>query len=112
MSDWTVKIEYKNKDLETVVEKEYDFTQYTAMLQLELMKVISEVEDAFYEFSGGKQKDEWDEELMGKFKKIRSKLLDQANAIKRLPQTLHYQHHSPMEMTSGEFIAKMVQNLK
>ena len=39
MSDFTVKIEYKTKDengeLQTVVEKEYDFLDYTDMLNLE-----------------------------------------------------------------------------
>ena len=47
MSEWTVKIEYKNKNLETVVEKEYDFVSYTEMLNLELMRLIMEIEDAF-----------------------------------------------------------------
>ena len=44
MSDWTVKIEYKNKNLETVVEKEYDFISYTEMLNLELMRLIMEID--------------------------------------------------------------------
>jgi hypothetical protein len=57
MSDWTVKIEYKNKNLETVVEKEYDFIPYTEMINLELMRLIMEIEDAFYVFSGNKQKE-------------------------------------------------------
>lgn len=105
MSGWTVKIEYKNKNLETVVEKEYDFIQYTSMLQLELMKIITEVEDAFYTLSGNKQKEEWSEEMMSRFKRIRNKLLDQANAIKRLPQTLSHDGHSPNEIPSGEYIA-------
>ena len=104
MSDWTVKIEYKNKDLETIVEKEYDFVQYTEMLRLELMRVILDIEDAFYHFTGEEQKEKWDEETMRRFKKIRHKLLDQANAVKRLPQNLHYQNHSPLEIPSAEFI--------
>lgn len=108
MSDWIVKIEYKNKDMETVVEKEYDFLQYTEMLHLELMRVIMEVEDAFYTFSGNKQKDEWPPELAEKFKRIRHKLLDQANAIKRLPQTLSYKTHHANEMNSNEFISRLI----
>ena len=89
MSDFKVKIEYKNKDLETVVEKDYDFPEYAKLLNLELMRIIADIEDVFYYFTG-KQKDEWDEETQKKFQHIRHKLLDQANSIKRLPQTLSY----------------------
>ena len=106
MSDWTVKIEYKNKNLETVVEKEYDFMDYTEMLRMELMRVIMEVEDAFYTFSGNKQKDEWDSELMEKFKRIRHKLLDQANAIKRLPENLFYKDIQGTTMSFSEYLAR------
>ena len=48
MSDFKVKIEYKNKDLETVVEKEYGFIDYTEMLSLELKRILMDVEDSFY----------------------------------------------------------------
>ena len=61
MSDFTVKIEYKNKDLETVIEREYEFSQYTELLNLELMRVIAETEDAFYHLTGEKKED-WDNE--------------------------------------------------
>lgn len=108
MSDWKVKIEYKNENLETVIEKEYDFIEYTEMLRQELMKDIVDIEDAFYLFSGNKQKDEWDEEIMKRFKRIRHKLLDQANAIRRLPQNLSFHGHHPTEMSSGEYIARML----
>ena len=109
MSDWTVKIEFKNENLETVVEKEYDFVQYTDMLQLELKRIIMDIEDAFYEFSGCAQKEDWDDDLKQRFKKIRHKLLDQANAIKRLPQNLTHNGQSPMEMSAGEFFAKYIE---
>ena len=50
MSDWKVKIEYKNKDLETVVEKEYEFIDYTEMLCRELKRVLNDIEDAFAKY--------------------------------------------------------------
>lgn len=105
MSDWTVKIEYKNKNLETVVEKEYDFISYTEMLDLELKRLIMEIEDAFYVFSG-KQKEEWSDEMKERFQKIRHKMLDQANAIRRLPQTLSYKGAKADQMTMGEYLNK------
>ena len=108
MSDWKVTIEYKNKNLETVVEKEYDFIAYTEMLQLELMRVIMEVEDAFYTFSGNKQKEEWPPELTERFKKIRHKLLDQANAIRRLPENLSYKGNKANQIPFGEVLAEII----
>lgn len=100
-----VKIEYKNKALETVIEKEYEFSQYTELLNLELMRVISETEDAFYHLTGGKQKEDWDDDTKARFQHIRHKLLDQANAIKRLPQTLSFHGISAGSVNFSDVIA-------
>ena len=105
MSDFIVKVEYKNKNLETVVEKEYDLISYTEMLHMELMRLIMEVEDAFYTFSGNKQKEDWDPIMMEKFKKIRHKMLDEANAIKRLPQNLTYKGIRADQISISDFIS-------
>jgi len=106
MSDFKVKIEYKNKDLETIVEKEYDFIDYTEMLSLELKRVLMDIEDAFYYFSGNKQKQEWSPELTERFQKIRHKLLDQANAVKRLPQNLSCNGVKANTMSFSEYLAR------
>ena len=108
MSDFKVKIEYKNKDLETVVEKEYGFIDYTEMLSLELKRILMDVEDSFYYFSGNKQKQDWSPELNERFQKIRHKLLDQANAIKRLPENLSYKGIKATSMPFSEFIARIL----
>ena len=50
-SEWIVTIQYKNKDLEPIVEKEYDFISYTEMVNASLMRCISEIEDAFLRFT-------------------------------------------------------------
>lgn len=106
MSDFIVKIEYKNEKLETVVEKEYDFPIYTDMLYEKLMGVIAEIESAFYYFSDGKSKDKWDETTMSRFKSIRHKLLDEANALKRLPNNLTYKGISAATIPMSEYIAR------
>ena len=103
-SDFKVTIEYKNKDMENVVEKEYDFISYTQLLYASIMKIVVEIEDAFYFFADGKQKDEWPEELADRYKKIRHKLLDQANSIKRLPQNLSYKHMRADQTSINDFI--------
>lgn len=97
-------IQYKNKNLETVVEKEYDFISYTEMLNMETMRLIADVEDAFYYFTGDKQKENWPPEVMDRFKKIRHKMLDQANAIKRLPQNLSYKGIKADQVSISDFI--------
>ena len=104
MSEFKVTIQYKNKNLETVVEKEYDLISYTEMLNMELMRLIMDIEDAFYEFSGNKQKEEWSPELMERFKKIRHKMLDEANAIKKLPQNLTYKGIRADQISISDFI--------
>lgn len=106
MSEWVVKIEYKNENLETVVEKEYDFVAYTELIQQGIKKVISDVEDAFYTLTGNKSKEEWNEETAVQFKRIRNRLLDYSNDIKRLPVTLSHNGQSPNQIPSGEYIAK------
>lgn len=106
MSDFIVTIEYKNKDMETVVEKEYDFISYTEMLNLEIKRLIMDIEDAFYVFSGNKQKQDWTPEMKERFDKIRHKMLDQANAIKRLPQNLSYKGIKANQISFSEYLAK------
>lgn len=104
MSDFVVKIEYKNEDMETVVEKEYDFIQYTEMLHFNLMRIIGDIEDAFYYLSGNVRKEEWPQELKDRFKKIRHKMLDQANDIKRLPKTLSYKGVKADQIDINKFV--------
>ena len=106
MSDFKVKIEYKNKELETVVEKEYDFIDYTEMLSRELNRILKNVEDVFFYMSDYKPKNEWDKELLERFDNIRHKVLDQANAIKRLPNTLSYKTIPANTMSISEFISR------
>jgi len=104
MSDWKVTIEFKNKDMETVLEREYDFVDYTAMLDRELKRVLKNVEDAFFYFSNYKPKEEWDKDLLERFDIIRHKMLDQANAIKRLPQNLSYKGMKADQVSISDFI--------
>ena len=112
MSDFIVKIEFKNEKLETVVEKEYDFSRYTDMLYAQLMGILKEMEDAFYAFENGNAKPDWQPETKERFRRIRNKMLDEANSIKRLPQTLSYQGVSPMALNSGAYMAQMIDRMQ
>lgn len=107
MSDFVVKIEYKNENLETVVEKEYDFQQYTQMLHLDLMHILADVESAFYHFSDNKQKADWPPEATRRFQAIRHKILDEANALKRLPYNLSFHGISAAAVDAKDYFLSM-----
>lgn len=108
--DFTVKIEYLNKNLEQIKQKSYTFNEYVGMLELEIKRLILDVEDGFYRLENGKQKSEWSEETLRSFNRIRHKLLDVGNSIGRLPKTLHYKGVSCSEAKLSEVIADMIDN--
>ena len=106
MSDFKVRISYKNKNMETVVEKEYDFLDYTMLINLDLKKVLGLIEDAFVYMNGGNSKQEWSKETLERFNEIRHKILDQANAVRRLPETLSYKDIPATTMSFSEYLAR------
>lgn len=108
MNDFTVKVSYRNRDMSEPKEWTYDFKQYTEMMKRELMRIIMEVEDAIYHLQGSRSKDEWDTETMERFQKIRHKLLDQANAIERLPASLYYKGVNCSSISVSEMLANII----
>ena len=108
MSDFTVKITYKNRNLEDVGGRVYDLQQYAEVLKLEIMCTIMDVEDAFYTLQDSKAKEEWSTETMAQFQKIRHKMLDQANAIERLPQNLYYKNERCFDTSVSKMVASIV----
>lgn len=86
--DLRVKVTYRNEKMEPVITKEYTLDCYTSSMKYELMRIITDVEDALYIAQDNKQKEDWDENVLKAFVRIRHKLLDEANAIERLPQDL------------------------
>lgn len=110
MKNFSVKIAYKNRDLEQVSEWVYDFEQYADMMKRELTRIIMDVEDVIYHLDG-RSKDEWDAETTERFQRIRHKLLDQANAIERLPQNLYYKGVNCMSINASEMLAEMIDKI-
>lgn len=111
MNDFSVRIAYHNRSMENVGEETYDFKQYSEMLKRHLMKVIVDVEDIIYYLEGGKPKEEWNVGTVERFQRIRHKLLDQANAIERLPQNLYYKGINCMSVNLSEIIAREINAL-
>lgn len=110
MNDFTVKVSYKNRNLEDVSNRTYDFNQYTEMIKLELMRIIMDVEDAFYALQGSTAKEDWNSDTMARFQKIRHKLLDQANAVERIPQNLYYKDVKCIDMSMSKLLADIMNN--
>lgn len=108
LNDYTVNIVYKNRSLESVNQKNYPFTDYCQEQKLNLMHVITDVENAFYAMQGDKSKDEWSAEAVETFQRIRHKLLDAANSIVRLPQNLQCKGVGIGMIDGAEYIAGLV----
>ena len=87
-NDFTVTVSYYSRADQNFVAQNYGFREYTEMLKLELIRILTDVEDAFYRFNDERPPEEWDEKSAKEFAHIRRKILDQANAIARLPETM------------------------
>ena len=82
------RVEYKNRNLETVQVCEYPFQDYVDMISLDLKKIITDVEDLIYMMNGNRPKNEWSEAEIILFNRIKHKILDKAGEVGRLPQCL------------------------
>lgn len=104
LNDYTVNITIRNKDMESVSERNYSFASYCQEQKCNLARVINDVEHAFTDLCG-KSKDQWDEETARKFYGIRRNLLNAANNIERLPGNMRYRGTRLDSMPAGEFVA-------
>lgn len=102
----TVLIQHKTKDGEVYLEKEYSLADYTKLVASEMIYLVVDVENAFYEYEGQKNKAEWSKNGKKRFGEIRHKILDYANSVKRLPENLRVK---PIEvMKVSEMIADVL----
>lgn len=74
--------------MKAVSKCEYDLRDYTDMLSLDLKRIITDVEDLVYIATGGKSKEDWHENELLAFEKIKHKILDKAGEIGRLPENI------------------------
>ena len=89
-----VDIVYRNKSMETVGKKTYSLDEYVKMMGLEIRRIILDVEDLVYRLQDGRQKDEWSDQAVSGFSRIRHKLLDKAGDIDRLPRNIREREES------------------
>lgn len=111
MDNYTVNIQFKNKDLETVATRSYTLSNYCEELRFNVMKTIMDVENAFYELQGEKGKRQWDDDTLAMFNRIRHNLLNTANNIQRLPSNLYHNGRNINAIGSGEYVANIVNQI-
>ena len=96
---------YRDKDMTPVYTKTYTLREYTDMIRVDLMRLISDVEDLCYEVNGNRAKEDWSDETYSAFSKIKHKLLDKAGDISRLPDNLIEIRNESL----SDYIAKVIQ---
>ena len=84
-----MKVVYYNAKMQPVCEKHYDLNTYLELIKSDLLRVITDVEDAIYEANGCLPKEDWSDEVWLKFSKIKHKILDKAGDISRLPDNIY-----------------------
>ena len=110
LNDYTVSIIIKNRDLESISERTYSLTGYCQELKHNLAHVLNDIEQSFTDLQGGKQKEQWDEQTILAFQKIRKNLLNSANSIERLPKNIKHKGLRIDGIPAGEFVANILSN--
>ena len=108
INDYSVLIRYKNRRLEDIGQSVYPFATYAEMISTELKSCLGDIEEAFRTMLG----EDCDLRTNEAFMKIRKQMLDAANSIGRLPDTMQYKGSSIKAMSSGDYIASLVDNCK
>ena len=104
MKEIGVRVTYRNEKLESVLEKSYTLQEYMDMIRADLLRLITDVEDAFYRMNGNKPKDEWTDDAWTSFCRIKHKLLDKAGEVGRLPENI-FEYEARDDETLSEFLA-------
>lgn len=84
LNDYSVEVTYK-KDGEFVTNS-YSFENYTSNCSYEIRKILNDIEDEIVRTKG--KKENWDEDTLAFFNKIRKKILNLSNSVARLPVCL------------------------
>lgn len=83
-----VTVVYRDKNLDPTYERSYFLKDYTDMIRMNLIRVISDIEDLIYIMNDNKSKQDWSDDVWVKFQHIKHKILDNAGSIGRLPDDI------------------------
>ena len=90
LKDFEVEINYINRKTNEPVNKRTGFEEYTRTTGRDLMYQISDIEAQFTEMNHGAPIDEWSDDSIEKFLRLRREILNFGNSIVRLPEVLLY----------------------
>ena len=86
----SVHITHRNNKLQPVADELFSLDEYSTILANDVLRMITDVEDIIYCATGGTPREDWPDEVWGKFSRLKHKMLDEAGAMKRLPENLVY----------------------
>lgn len=109
-TDYTVKYNYFNKETCMSITRVYPFTAYTNNISHDLKQLIGDIESVFCQMEGYKDRTFWSDESRKLFGEIRGRLLNNANNIQRLPETLCCKGVPINSMPASEMLAKIMDN--
>lgn len=99
-----VRVTYKDKDLRPTYTKTYSLIEYTRMIESDLTRLISDVENLAYMANDNLGKEDWSRETYALFNRIKHKLLDKAGEVSRIPEDLIERRTEPM----SNFVARLL----
>lgn len=106
--DYSVNVAYRNRETGAIEARRYPFEEYCLDIGYSLKRTLRLVEDAFQDIQNDKSKEDWSEDVLKSFQRIRGALLDNANNIERLPQTLSYKGRSINSLSGSEHVAQLI----
>ena len=113
IEDYSVRIKYKNRKGDYVGENVYPFGAYTKVLSFDLKRCLGTIEEAVKEIykKCGKDDDEnCDLREDPKFSEVRKIILDAANALERMPDTVCYKGIPISSCNAAEYISNLINN--
>lgn len=108
VKDFTVKVDTRTRDGAVMNTHVYPFDEYTDWLSMKLKQMIRQVEDLCLQTENQAPREQWSKETEQRFTALRKSILDSANAVGRLPETLCYQGIPCNYITTGEMIARLI----
>ena len=99
-----VRVTYKDRDLRPIYTRTYSLAEYTDMLRVDLLRLVTDVENLCYVANENKDKSSWSDQTFDEFSRIKHKLLDKAGDIGRLPQNIVLRTNAPL----SEYVAKLL----
>lgn len=104
IQDIGVRVTYKDKNLRPIYTKTYSLNEYTDMIRVDLLRLITDIENMCYIQNSGEDKSNWPAETLEEFNKIKHKILDKAGDIGRIPQNIIVLTNESL----SEYVARML----